>query len=476
MPSVLRLFWLTLFTALMLHGAGGIAAQQAEPLAASSQPQPIWQLKLSGIIGPASSDLVTRTLADAAAQHVHLLVIELDTPGGLDSAMREMIRQITDSPVPVATYVAPNGARAASAGTYLLLASHIAAMAPATNLGAATPVQIGMQPPQPPGKEKGGEEDKAAQRTLDNPMQQKIMNDAAAYIRSLAELHGRNADWAEKAVREAASLSASDALEQRVIDLIATDIHALLRQVDGRELRVRNQPYILDTATPALSEVTTDWRYDFLSVITNPNVAYILMLAGIYGLLLEFYNPGVGLPGIVGGISLLVALYAFQLLPISYAGLGLIALGIGLMVVEALSPSFGIFGLGGAAAFAIGSVLLMDTDLPAFQIALPIVAAFTAVTGGLCIFILAMALRARRRAVVSGIDMLIGAQAVALENFQHNGKVRLKGEIWNAHSTHPVSAGTCIRVVAVHGLLLEVTPDDDSANLNVRPVHSRNGE
>ncbi len=430
-----------------------------EETAKTSDLSQVWFVKLSGVIGPASSDLVTRSLRDAQEQNIHLIVIELDTPGGLDTSMRNMIQAIIDSPVPVATFVYPKGSRAASAGTYLLYASHVSAMAPATNLGAATPVQIGMTPPSQPDKE--GAEKNPAQS---NPMQKKIMNDAAAYIRGLAELHGRNADWAEQAVREAASLSASEALELKVIDLLANDLNDLLQQLDGREIKVRDQSYRLSTAEYSLSEITTDWRYDFLSTITNPNVAYILMLAGLYGLLLEFYNPGVGLPGVVGGISLLIALYAFQLLPISYAGLGLILLGIGLMVAEAMSPSFGIFGLGGAVSFAIGSVMLMDTELPAFQIALPVIAGFTAVTGGLCIFVLAMALRSRKSAVVSGTGMLIGSPAIAIESFSHSGKVKLKGEIWNARSDQPVEEGETVTIIAVHGLSLEVGKVDSPAS------------
>ena len=420
----------------------------------------VWHLKLSGVIGPASSDLLIRNLADAATQNVHLLVVQLDTPGGLDSSMRRMIQAIIDSPVPVATFVHPKGARAASAGTYLLYASHVAAMAPATNLGAATPVQIGMTPPQPqePGKKDDQQDSPGA--AAQNPMQKKIMNDAAAYIRGLAELHDRNADWAEKAVRDAASMSAAEALENGVIDLVANDLRDLLQKLDGRTLNVRDQAYRLHTHSVDLSEIQTDWRYDFLSVITNPNVAYILMLIGLYGLLLEFYNPGVGLPGVLGGISLLVALYAFQLLPVSYAGLALIALGVGLMITEAMSPSFGIFGIGGVIAFAIGSVLLMDTELPAFQIAIPVIAAFTAVTGGLCIFVLAMALKSRRSAVVSGSAMLIGQQAVVLDDLQTSGKVRLHGEIWNARSHSPLKAGDTVTVLNVHGLILEVGTSD----------------
>lgn len=450
MPIRNYLSWM--ICSLLLFVGSVISLNATEPKPANT----VWRLKLSGVIGPASSDLLTRNLQDAATQDAHLFVVHLDTPGGLDSSMRRMIKVIIDSPVPVATFVHPKGARAASAGTYLLYASHIAAMAPATNLGAATPVQIGMTPPQPKDPSTTEEQEDRQGEALQNPMQKKIMNDAAAYIRGLAELHGRNADWAEKAVRDAASMSAAEALENGVIDLMANDLNDLLTKLDGRTLMVRDQTYVLNTFNYTLNEIQPDWRYDFLSVITNPNVAYILMLIGLYGLLLEFYNPGVGLPGVLGGISLLIALYAFQLLPVSYAGLALIALGVGLMITEAMSPSFGIFGIGGVISFAIGSVLLMDTELPAFQIALPIIAAFTAVTGGLCIFVLAMALKSRRSAVVSGPSMLVGQQAIVLDDLQTSGKVRIHGEIWNARSQSPLKAGDTATVLSVRGLVLEI--------------------
>ncbi len=448
---------LLLCVLLLLAGVAAATTDSvSEPLA---PPQPAqsgqaWQLELRGVIGPASSDLLRRTLEQAADAPVHLLLLTMDTPGGLDQAMRSMIQAIINSPVPVATYVFPGGARAASAGTYLLYASHIAAMAPATNLGAATPVQIGM--PATPRQPGGDEEDKQDPNASLNAMQKKIINDAVAYIRGLAELHGRNADWAEKAVREAASLDAREALEQQVVDIVAQDVPDLLAQLDGRVVKVQNRDYTLHTAQLQLSEIVPDWRHEFLTIITNPNVAYILMLLGVYGLLMEFYNPGVGLPGIIGGISLITALYAFQLLPISYAGLALLALGIALMIAEALSPSFGILGFGGVVAFAFGSVLLIDSELPAFQIALPVIAAFSVFTAGVCIFALAMALRSRKAAVVSGTDMLIGQQALALNDFNGGGKVQLNGEIWNARSRDRIRAGSRVEVIAIEGLLLDV--------------------
>ncbi|MEH6629121.1 MAG: nodulation protein NfeD [Motiliproteus sp.] len=442
------------------------ASIDREPTGAEASHQ-AWSLKLSGGIGPASSDYLIRTLEEAAEANVHLLIIELDTPGGLDKSMRTMIKKIIASPVPVATFVYPSGSRAASAGTYILYASHIAAMAPATNLGAASPVQIGAprlpgapQPTPPGGVEKDKQDQKSGKTPVEDSaatMRRKVMNDATAYIQGLAELHGRNVEWAEKAVRDAESISAEKALELGVIDLVASDIADLMRQVDGKVLKVNNRDYALHTESIEIRRIEPDWRNQFLVVITNPNVAYILMLVGVYGLLLEFYNPGVGLPGVVGGISLLIALYAFQLLPVSYIGLALILLGIALMSMEALSPSFGIFGFGGAVAFAIGSVMLMDSDLPGYQIALPVIAAFTLVSLLLSIMALAMALKARRSAVVSGDAMMVGQQAVAIENFDAEGRVSIQGEIWNAHSTEPVREGDSVLIQAVEGLVLEVS-------------------
>jgi len=453
MPASLsRLLLLLILFWLPLHAA---TAQQHNSVNNGISGQ-IWQIDIDGIIGPATADLLQRTLEEAREANASLLLIRMDTPGGLDKAMRSMIQAIIASPIPVATYVSPSGARAASAGTYLLYASHIAAMAPATNLGAATPVQIGM-PNQP--KKPGSEgEDKVPDSG--SAMQKKIVNDASAYIRGLANLHGRNAEWAEKAVREAASLDAAEALELKVIDLVARNRDHLLQQLEGRQIKLQGEEVTLHTQNLPVLEIAADWRHEFLLIITNPNVAYILMLLGVYGLLMEFYNPGVGLPGIVGGISLITALYAFQLLPVSYAGMALIILGIALMVAEALSPSFGVFGFGGVVAFIFGSVLLIDTELPSFQIALPLIAAFAVFSVAVCVFALAMALKARRSALVSGATMLIGQQAQALCNFGNgsgeSGKVRLNGEIWNARSLDQVHTGDRVKVTAIKGLWLEV--------------------
>ncbi|WP_207062246.1 nodulation protein NfeD [Motiliproteus sp. SC1-56] len=412
-----------------------------------------WALVLNGPIGPASSDLVQRTLTRAEAAEVPFLVLQVDTPGGLDQSMRAMIQAIINAPLPVISYVYPSGARAASAGTYLLYASHVAAMAPATNLGAATPVQLGGGSPATPETPKSEQDAPADNATA---MRRKVVNDAVAYIRSLAELRGRNADWAERAVREGASLSAREALDAGVIDLMADDPEQLLSKLDGRSVQVQNQTRVLATQGLGLKTVEGGWRHRFLQTITNPNIAYVLMLVGLYGLLLEAYNPGMGFPGIVGGICLLIALYAFQMLPVSYTGLALIGLGVALLALEVMSPSFGLFGIGGTVAFVIGSIMLMDTELPGYRIALPLIAAFTLVTVLMVLVVLALVMKARNARLVSGPDTLLGQAARVLDDFQGRGKVQLQGETWNAHCKSSLRRGDEVTVTGIRGLVLEV--------------------
>jgi membrane-bound serine protease (ClpP class) len=417
-------------------------------------------LSIEGAIGPATDDYLERSLEAARELAPRVIILRMDTPGGLDTAMRAMIRRITASPVPIATYVAPTGARAASAGTYILYASHIAAMAPGTNLGAATPVAIG-------GLSPGQEPDSQADKTSDSDaeggksaMERKAINDAAAYIRGLAELHGRNADWAERAVREAVSLQASEALENNVIDLIATDVEDLLERMDGRVVTVNGREATLHTAGLQVTELLPDWRSRLLGVLTNPNVAYILMMVGIYGLLLEFYNPGSLIPGTVGAVCLLLALYALQMLPVNYAGVGLILLGIGFMVAEAFQPSFGMLGIGGVIAFVIGSIILMDTDLPSFRIYLSVIATTAVATALALAAILGMALSSRRRALVSGVDQLIGASARVLDDFENGqGRVFVHSESWRGRCRTPLQRGQIARITAVDGLTLELEPE-----------------
>jgi membrane-bound serine protease (ClpP class) len=426
----------------------------------------VLQLSIDGAIGPATEDYIERALISAEETQAELVVIRMDTPGGLDSAMRGIIKQITNSSIPVAGYVAPTGSRAASAGTYILYASHIAAMAPGTNLGAATPVQLGGFSP-PGAKEKDDESQpadlKAPLDVADDAMKRKVINDATAYIRGLAALHDRNQEWAEKAVREAASLPASEALKLNVIDVIAIDISDLLEQINNREVIVQGQKRILNTIGLGIVRLDPDWRSRLLGVITNPNVAFILMLIGIYGLIFEFSNPGAIVPGTVGAICLLLALYAFQLLSINYAGMGLILLGVALMVAEAFAPSFGMLGIGGVIAFVIGSIILMDTEAPGFGIDISVIIAFALASAFILFFVVGMAMKARRRPVVSGMEELIGGEATVINDFAHNGSVIIHGENWLASSDARLQKGQHVKVTGIQGLTLKVEPLQNTA-------------
>ncbi len=411
-----------------------------------------WLIEVDGAIGPSMADHFVRGLAQAEAANAELVIMRIDTPGGLDIAMREMIKAILAAPLPVIAYVAPGGARAASAGTYLLYAASVAAMAPGTNLGAATPVQIGK-----PELPQFGKDEQEGDEPAMTPMEHKIVNDAVAYIQSLAQLHGRNSQWAEQAVRDGASLSANAALKRGVIEIIAPSIPDLMAQLEGREVDVGERRVVLKTAGLAVHTHAVDWRSEFLGVITDPNIAYILMLVGVYGLLLEFYNPGGGLPGIIGGISLLLALYAFQALPVSYAGLGLIFLGIALMTAEAFSPSFGALGLGGLVAFVVGSVLLMDTEIPAYQIALPMILGVTAFSAVLLILGVGMMMRARKRPVVTGLNHLLGATAEVEAVPGGVARINLDGELWTVACDESLVPHDRVTVESIDGLTLHVS-------------------
>jgi membrane-bound serine protease (ClpP class) len=424
-------------------------------------------IPVTGPIGPATSDFFVRQLKSAQESGARLVVMRIDTPGGLETSMRDMIQAILASDVPVVAFVAPSGARAASAGTYLMYASHVAAMAPATNLGAATPVQIGGAPggdsrPAKPAQAADGQGKDAAREDTAPPgsaSERKAVNDSVAYLRGLAELRGRNVEWAERAVRDGASLPADEALAAGVIDLVATDLPELLRAIDGRVVKLQTREVQLATAGLVLRESQPDWRTELLQLITNPNVAYLLMLIGIYGLLLEGYNPGSIVPGVVGAISLLLALFAFQVLSVNYAGLALIALGVLLIVAESFVPSFGTLGLGGIVAFVFGSIMLLDNDVPGFDVAWQLVATM-AIAGSLVLLgIVSFAVKARRRPVVSGREGLLLEHAEAVDAFDRHGLVRVRGELWNAVTRQPLQAGQRLRVVRVEGLTLEVEPD-----------------
>jgi membrane-bound serine protease (ClpP class) len=422
------------------------------PLAA--QAGAVSLIEIDGAIGPASSSQVSAGIASAAAARVSAVVLRLDTPGGLDSSMRDIVKAILASPVPVICWVGPAGARAASAGTYILYACALAAMAPGTNLGAATPIALGGSKPAARDKDDEPRPADAGER--------KAVNDAVAYIRSLAERHERNADWAEQAVRTGASLSATQALQHQVIDEMARDLDELLRKIDGRTVNTAQGPAVLVTADAELRRIEPGWRLELLGVLSNPTVAYLLLLVGIYGLLLEGYNPGAILPGVVGAISLLLAAYALQMLPVNYAGLALIVLGVAMLVGEAFAPSFGLLGIGGIVAFVFGSVLLMDTGVPGYQVNLGVIAGIAISAVGMLAALLWLLQRARRARITTGAEALLGATVHALEPIESEGWVEFQGERWRVRSTAPLRTGESARVLSRDGLILQVEPDDSA--------------
>jgi len=421
---------------------------------------------------------VRRGITDAQESNAEIVILQMDTPGGLDTAMRDIIQSIIASPVPVITYVAPSGARAASAGTYILYASHIAAMAPATTLGAATPVRIGGGMPERPkspfptrtpdkqeGKE-GGDQEQDTESSDSAPsgdaMEKKIINDAAAYIRGLAQMRGRNAEWAEQAVRQAASLSSEEALELNVVDLVANDTQDLLAQIDGQTLNILGQDRTLRTAHLTRIVVEPDWRNRLLSVITDPNILPILMTLGVFGLIYEMLNPGFVLPGVLGAICLLLALYASQVLPVNYAGMALIIVGLAFMLGEAFMPSFGVLGIGGAVAFVIGSIILIDTDLEGYGVSIPFVIALGITNALLLAGIVALAMRARNKPVVTGNEEMIGSIGEVLGGGDSTSRIRIHSEDWQVRSATPLESGQIVRVKDIDGLTLIVEPINET--------------
>ncbi len=425
-------------------------------------------IEIEGVIGPATADFAHRSFEKARAREASLIVLKMDTPGGLDQSMRRIIQDILASPIPIATFVAPEGARAASAGTYILYASHIAAMAPATNLGAATPVSIGGpgggEPSRPeqdgksdPKADDKGKAERRAARSSPDAMREKAVNDAAAYIRGLAELRGRNAEFAEQAVREASSLSAGEALKSGVIEVIAADVPGLIKQIDGRTVTLQGGKVTLALAGAAIETIEPDLRTRVLSVLTNPMLAMVLMMIGVYGLFVEFTSPGFGVPGVAGAIALLLALYSFQMLPVNWAGVALIGLGATLMIAEIFLPSFGALGVGGIIAVVAGGLLLIDADDPAFRVSWPEVTALALVSAAAITAFGAFALKSRHRPVVSGREDMLGARGTVVAGEDGITWAEVRGERWKVRSGEPLAPGDSVRIVRVDGLTLEVT-------------------
>jgi membrane-bound serine protease (ClpP class) len=411
-------------------------------------------LEINGGIGVATADYVLSGIEHAQDTGAELIVIEMDTPGGLMAPMRDIVQAILGSKVPVATYVTPAGARADSAGTYILLASHVAAMTPTTHLGAATPVFLG-------GDDKTVEdssEDPESSAPRGTAMDRKVLNDAVAYIRGLAERYGRNAEWAEKAVRDAATLTADAALDQNVVDIVAKDLADLLRQVNGLEVEIDSQAVTLATDDVVIEEYVPNWRIKILSTIANPEIVLLLGLIGLYGLMYEGWNPGAIVPGVVGVICLLLAAYALQVLPVNYAGLALIIVGVALMTAEAFAPSFGALGIGGVAAFSFGAIMMFDSGIPGFGISVTFVVMLAAVFSLLFIWLITYALKLGKRGAVSGKDSILGGVGTAMEDFTGEGKVWLEGEAWTASSSAAIQKDQQVVVRAMNGLVLDVEP------------------
>lgn len=441
--------------ALLIAMIAGLAVARAEE---SGAPRLALSTTIDGAIGPASARQLQEALAIAAERHAEVLILQLNTPGGLVTSMRDMIAGILASPVPVVGFVTPAGGHAASAGTYILYATHVAAMAPGTNIGAATPVELGGAPSWLPAGGKDNEEDKDrkdATPPSGDVMMAKETNDAVALIRSLAELRGRNADWAEKAVREAASLSANAALQQKVIDFVARDTAELLAKADGRVVEVAGERRALRTADARIETIEPGWLIELLSIITNPNTALILMLVGFYGLVFEFSTPGAIAPGVIGAICLVLGLYAFNLLPINHTGLALMLLGLVFLMVEAFNPTV-VLGLGGVAAFLLGAAMLLRVEGPGFELSWLVIGGAAALTFGLALLTGSYLWAARRKPSRTGAEGMTGLSAKIVDWSQGRGHVLAQGELWRARGDEDFQRGDTVEVKGVEDLVLSV--------------------
>jgi membrane-bound serine protease (ClpP class) len=454
-----RLLIALLFILPAQHGALGLT-QDPKPGALLAD--------ITGVIGPAAAHYVRRTINRAREERAEVVILRLDTPGGLLTSTREIIEAILASPVPIVGYVAPSGAHAASAGTYILYATSIAAMAPGTNIGAATPVQIGgpglpglPSPEEPlpgkPPKDKGKDGETAKSPLAPGTtLETKATNDAVALIRGLAELRGRNADWAEKAVREAATLNARQALESRVIDLIATDVDDLLRALNGRKVTIGQHERTLATTGIETTVAEPGFMVKLLGAISNPNVALILMLVGVYGLIFELMNPGTVFPGVIGAIALVLGLYALSELPLDHAGLALLVLGIAFMIAEAFMPTYGVLGLGGIIAFVFGAAMLVHTDIPDYRVSHDVIGVLATVSAAILTFLLGYVWRGQSRKAVTGAEQLIGGEAAVLDWQNGEGYVWAQGERWHARGDKKFAPGDKVKVRALNGLTLTV--------------------
>lgn len=437
-----------------LQDAPRDTAPDHRPPSAETAPRVVYRLVIDGAISPASAELIRRSIDKTAEARAQALIIELDTPGGLVESTRDVIQAILASPVPVVVWVAPGGARAGSAGVFVTLAAHVAAMAPGTNIGAATPIQLGGGTPMPGGPAPA---DTVAERARgETALDQKILNDTIAFIRTIAEKRGRNADWAEQAVREAASITETEALRLNVVDLVVATVGDLLERIDGREVEVIDRTVTLSTAGAEVRTIEPGLRFKILDTIANPNVAFVLMLIGIYGIFFELMNPGAIFPGVVGGISLILAFFALQALPVNYAGVLLLLLSLILFIAEIKVVSHGLLTVGGVVAFVLGATMLFDTPEPFFRVSWSVIIPAAALTAGFFVFAMGKAYSTWRTKPTTGREGLVGERGVVRRRIDPAGQVLVRGELWAARAEEPIDAGEAVEVVAAEGLTLRV--------------------